>query len=140
MTDQQATTVPVPFSDETWQLRWRELLLASRELVHVGRWSDVDLVLRSGERGVTLHLVGGRPSADPAENAERIVLDGAPQRWRAFLQPLPPPFHNTVLAMDRRCPDFAIAEGHQALVRHLRTVTVVLDVARSAAASVPSRD
>ncbi|MCW2696525.1 MAG: hypothetical protein JWR62_1610 [Modestobacter sp.] len=136
MVEQEAVPDAAPFLGEDWQEAWRRHLAASRELAHVGRWCDVDLVIRCGDRTETFQLVAGQPVVAAAPRAERIVLEGSSERWSAFLQPLPPPFHNAVLGMDRRCADFSIAEGRELLVRHLRALTVVLDGARAAMAAV----
>lgn len=126
----------VPLFDERWREAWARHLADSAELAHAARWCDVDLVLRCGGREKTFHLVAGRLSDTPAARAERIVLDGAQARWARFLQPVPSPFHNTVLAMDRRCEDFSVTGGRESLTRHLRALTVVFGAARAAATEV----
>jgi hypothetical protein len=136
LVEQDAATDTAAFLDQHWQETWRRHLAASRELAHVGRWCDLDLVIRCGDRTGTFSLVAGQPAATTVPQADRIVLEGSPERWAAFLQPVPPAFHNSVLGMDRRCADFAITEGREALVRHLRALTVVLDGARAAMATV----
>jgi hypothetical protein len=136
LVQQDTGTDTAPFLDQHWQEAWRRHLAASRELAHVGRWCDLDLVLRCGDRTETFSLVAGQPAVTSGPQADRIVLEGSPERWAAFLQPVPPAFHNSVLGMDRRTADFAITEGREVLVRHLRALTVVLDGARAAVAAV----
>ncbi len=124
---------PIPhgaFLTPAWCERLVARLHADPELGHVGRWSNLQLVLASAGRASTLTFAAGKvvavahDGAAPAPDA--VVMTGSPRAWSAFLQPVPPPQHNDVLAMDRRQPDFKITGAREVLIRNLRFIELVM--------------
>jgi hypothetical protein len=126
----------IPLFDDEWRSAWQRRLADSAELAHVGRWCNLELVISRGGEQRAFQLAAGRLVDEPVAGAERIVLAGSHHSWSAFLAAVPPPFHNSVLGMDRRCDDFSVAEGRQSLTRHLRALEVVFAAARQAAGEV----
>lgn len=121
--------------DERWLRVWSEALRQDPELAHAGRWCDLTLVLDCDGRRRALRIEGARITATAAEPRpgwpEPVVLAGSARAWNAFLSRVPPPFHNDVLALDRRQDDFTIAAGRDEVIRHLRVLQVMFDLART---------
>ena len=126
------TDLDTALFDQAWRSAWRRRLADSTELAHVGRWCDLELVLRDGSDEWTFHLAAGRLVDEPVAGAERIVLAGSRHSWSAFLAEVPPPFHNRVPGLSRRCDHFWVVVGKESLTRHLRTLDVVFAAGRQA--------
>jgi hypothetical protein len=123
-------TIPTAFLTPAW---WRQLVRhieADAEIAHVGRWSNVQLALVSDSTVGIVTFEAGRVVAIADDigtiAADAVVMTGSSRAWRAFLQPVPPPQHNDVLAMDRRQADFEISGARAVLIRNLRFIELVM--------------
>ena len=129
------TATTPTFPEAAWFEALGEAVASDAELAVTGRWCDLDLALVSGERTVLLRLRGGRirdAVQEPDISASwAVTLRGAPDDWRAFLQPHPPPFHHDLLAMNTRVPSFSIEGDRRSFVRHLRVLRRVFEIAQT---------
>jgi hypothetical protein len=122
------------FLTPDWWPRLVTRIAADAEMAHVGRWSNLQLAL-VGESGAgALTFKAGKVVAVAhdvtALAADAVVMTGSGRAWRAFLQAVPPPQHNDVLAMDRRQPDFEIGGDRAVLIRNLRFIELVMSRCR----------
>jgi len=118
----------------------REAVAADREMGVIGPWCDLDLALAVDEELVLLVIRVGKIAEvvpDPGLGASwDVTLRGTLEDWVTFLRPLPPPFYTDVLAMNSRVPSFGIEGDRKAVVRHLRALGRMFDLARRLGAGV----
>jgi hypothetical protein len=123
-----------PFPEAGWFEALRDAAAADDELRVTGRWCTLDLALAIDGDTVVLSLQEGRISAfnfDPDIGASwSVTLRGTREDWRAFLQPVPPPFYSDLLAMNSRVPSFTIEGDRKTFVRHLRALGRLFEIAR----------
>lgn len=123
-----------PFPEAGWFEALGDAVASDAELAVTGRWCDLNVALVAGESTVLLRLRGGKVAEvvpEPDISASwSVTLRGAPEDWRAFLRPNPPPFHHDLLAMNTRVPSFSIEGDRKAFVRHLRVLRRIFEVAQ----------
>jgi hypothetical protein len=122
-----------PIMMETWVLR----VNADREFQLVSRWTDLQFQLVCGNLTHLFQLTPGKLSAASYAatasvdiGAEFVSLEGSESAWAAFLKPVPESPNHHVLGMDRRRDDFSIAQGRHFFIRHLRVMTIALNLMR----------
>ncbi len=112
----------------------QEAVAADEEMGVIGRWCDLNLALAIDEELILLRIRAGRVVdvvfAPDIGASWRVTLRGTIEDWRTFLQPVPPPFYTDVLAMNSRVPSFGIEGDRGVLVRHLRALGRIFDLAR----------
>ena len=122
------------FPERGWFEALREAVATDAELAVIGRWCTLDLALVAGEEIILLRIEGGRISEiipEPDIGASwSVTLRGTREDWLTFLQPVPPPFYQDLLAMNSRVPSFAIEGDRKVFVRHLRTLARIFRLAQ----------
>jgi hypothetical protein len=118
---------------EAWILR----VNADREFQLVSRWTDMHFQLVCGNVTRLFRITPGKLSAASQAatasvdtGAEFISLEGSESAWAAFLKPVPESPNHHILGMDRRRDDFSIAQGRHFFIRHLRVMTIALNLMR----------
>lgn len=127
------TTEAPTFPEAGWFEALREAVADDAELAVTGRWCTLDVALVVGEETVLVRLREGKVAeailAPDIGASWSVTLRGAPEDWRAFLRPEPPPFYHDLLAMNTRVPSFSIEGDRKAFVRHLRVLRRVFEIA-----------
>ncbi|HEV2094737.1 MAG TPA: hypothetical protein VGR18_16390 [Rubrobacter sp.] len=128
-------TAPRPhFPQREWFGSLQEAVAADEEMGVIGRWCDLNLALAIDEELILLRIRAGKVVdvvfAPDIGASWRVTLRGTIEDWRTFLQPVPPPFYTDVLAMNSRVPSFGIEGDRGVLVRHLRALGRIFDLAR----------
>lgn len=122
------------FPDPDWFEALREAVAGDAEMAVIGRWCTLDLALVSGKETVLLRLEGGRISEIIPEPdigvSWSVTLRGTREDWLTFLQPVPPPFYQDLLAMNGRVPSFGIEGDRKVFVRHLHALGRVFRLAQ----------
>src|SRR5919202_5705655 len=115
-----------PFPRRAWFGALGQTVAADPELVVIGRWCTLDLVIVADEEAVLLRIEGGRIAEivpEPDMDASwSVTLRGSLEDWLTFLQPVPPPFYHDLLAMNTRVSSFSIEGDRQVFVRHLHAL------------------
>ncbi|CAN5601372.1 hypothetical protein BH24ACT20_BH24ACT20_05110 [soil metagenome] len=131
---------PATFPDRTWFEAWQDAVAKDRELAVVGRWCTLGFALRVGEEIFLVRLREGKIEEVVTEtdinDSWSFTLAGSPEDWTAFLQEIPPPFYNDLLAMNSRVPTFSVEGDRHAFVRHLRTITRIFRIAQTLEARI----
>lgn len=87
-----------------------------------------------GNETVLLRLEGGKIADvvyEPDIGASwSVTLRGTLRDWLTFLQPTPPPFYSSLLAMNSRVPSFSIEGDRKLFVRHLRPLDRIFRLAQ----------
>jgi hypothetical protein len=122
------------FPEHGWFEALRQAVATDAELAVTGRWCTLDLALVAGEETVLLRFEGGKISEvipEPDIGASwSVTLRGAREDWLTFLQPVPPPFYQDLLAMNSRVPSFTIEGDRKVFVRHLHALARVFRIAQ----------
>lgn len=122
------------FPEHGWFEALRQAVATDVELAVTGRWCTLDLALVAGEETVLLRFEGGKISEvipEPDIGASwSVTLRGAREDWLTFLQPVPPPFYQDLLAMNSRVPSFTIEGDRKVFVRHLHALARVFRIAQ----------
>jgi hypothetical protein len=126
--------VLTPFPEAGWFEALRGAAAADDELVVIGRWCTLDLVLAVDENLILMRLREGRISEvifDPDIGISwSVTLRGTLEDWRTFLRPVPPPFYSDLLAMNSRVSSFTIEGDRKTFVCHLRALGRLFEIAR----------
>ncbi len=127
------STRPV-FPERGWFEALREAVATDTELAVIGRWCTLDLALVACEETILLRFEGGKIAEivlEPDIGASwSVTLRGTREDWLTFLQPVPPPFYQDLLAMNSRVPSFTIEGDRKVFVRHLRALARIFRIAR----------
>lgn len=122
-----------PATMEAWIAR----VNADREFQLVSRWTDVQFQLVCENvvhpfriTSATLGVDASGVSTSADAGAEVVSLEGSASAWEQFLKPVPESPNHHVLGMDRRRDDFSIAHGRHFFIRHLRVMTIALNLMR----------
>lgn len=130
----QAGASSLAFPEAGWFEALSEAVARDAELAVTGRWCTLNVALVVGEETILLRLERGKVAEtilEPDIGASwSVTLRGTLEDWRAFLQPIPPPFHHDLLAMNTRIPSFTIEGDRKAFVRHLRALRRVFEIAQ----------
>jgi len=122
------------FPERGWFEVLRAAVATDAELAVTGRWCTLDLALVAGEEIVLLRVEGGKISEvipEPDIGASwSVTLRGTREDWLTFLQPVPPPFYQDLLAMNGRVPSFTIEGDRKVFVRHLHALARVFRIAQ----------
>jgi hypothetical protein len=119
------------FLDHGWLQRLRDRLADDAEFAHVARWCDVVVELSAPEGRTVLTLRSGHLADDDGHGLPVVRVHAAAERWSAFLSPVPPAWHNDLLGLARRHDDVVLDPGGDTLVRHLRALNRMWEVARA---------
>jgi hypothetical protein len=122
------------FPERGWREALRAAVAADDELAVTGRWCTLDLALVVGEEIVLLRIEEGKiaeviPEPDIGASWS-VTLRGTREDWLTFLQPVPPPFYQDLLAMNGRVPSFSIEGDRKVFVRHLRALARIFRIAQ----------
>jgi len=122
------------FPERGWCEALRAAVARDAELAVTGRWCTLDLALVSGEETVLLRVEGGKiaeviPEPDIGASWS-VTLRATREDWLTFLQPVPPPFYQDLLAMNSRVPSFAIEGDRKVFVRHLHALARIFRIAQ----------
>ncbi len=120
-----------PFADSAWRVNFTSRLSSDPELRHLIRWSAFAMTWRAEESELGSAVRNGHAEVGQAPDLPAIVVQAAPARWEQLLRPVPPPWHTDLLGMARRHDDVALDPGGNTLVRNLRTVNRIVEVARA---------
>lgn len=131
----RVTALRSPFPERGWFESLREVIASDAEMGVIGRWCDLDVALAiDDELLVLLRIRSGKIGDivfEPDLGASwGVTLRGTLEDWRAFLQPMPPPFYSDVLAMNSRVPSFGIEGDRGVFVRHLHALGRILTLAQ----------
>ncbi|HET7478078.1 MAG TPA: hypothetical protein VFJ72_01050 [Rubrobacteraceae bacterium] len=122
------------FPEKEWFEALRAAVARDPELAVIGRWCDLDLALAIDGELVLLRIRAGKIAETvftPDLGASwTVTLRGTLEDWRAFLQPMPPPFYSDLLAMNSRVSSFSIEGDRRTFVRHLRSIGRVFALAQ----------
>ena len=122
------------FPERGWFEVLRAAVATDTELAMTGRWCTLDLALVVGEEIVLLRVEGGKISEvipEPDIGASwSVTLRGTREDWLTFLQPVPPPFYQDLLAMNGRAPSFTIEGDRKVFVRHLHALARIFRIAQ----------
>jgi hypothetical protein len=128
------TSIQPVFPEHGWFEALRQAVATDAELAVTGRWCTLDLALVAGEETVLLRFEGGKISEVIPEpdigSSWSVTLRGAREDWLTFLQPVPPPFYQDLLAMNSRVPSFTIEGDRKVFVRHLHALARVFRIAQ----------
>jgi hypothetical protein len=125
----RATVGPV-FLDEAWRAELRDRLSVDSEFRHVARWCDVAVQLGAPQGRATLAVVAGSLTDGVGAELPMVRVYAPAERWAAFFSPVPPAWHNDLLGLARRHDDVELDPGGDTLVRHLRALNRLWEVAR----------
>ena len=131
-TESGPTSPQLPvFLDRRWRRRLGDRLAEDDEFAHVARWTNVTVQLSAPEGVAVLAIEAGQLVDAPAADQPLIHLSAPAARWAKFFDPIPPPWHNDVLGFSRRHDDVQLDSGGETLVRHLRVLSRMWEVARA---------
>jgi len=122
------------FPERGWCETLRAAVARDAELAVIGRWCTLDLALVAGEEIVLLRVEEGKiaeviPEPDIGASWS-VTLRGTREDWLTFLQPVPPPFYQDLLAMNGRVPSFTIEGDRKMFVRHLHALARIFRIAQ----------
>jgi hypothetical protein len=122
------------FPERGWFEALRAAVATDAELAVTGRWCTLDLALVADEEIVLLRVEGGKiaeaiPEPDIGVSWS-VTLRGTREDWLIFLQPVPPPFYQDLLAMNGRVPSFTIEGDRKMFVRHLHALARIFRIAQ----------
>lgn len=138
------------FADDAWYHRWRELIAHDPELNVIGRRCTLTLALVADGEGRAFQFEQGRlvgaapwrpsPSGDGGREApggtgvgaETLVVEASADDWAKVLRDPPAPGHTDLPALHRVAARAAVTAGADVLIRHLRALTRVVELARAA--------
>lgn len=124
------------FLDDDGAQAWAASVSGDPEIQVGSRWSNFELVLRSGEETRIFRLAAGRLEQRAAGTVRedgappRIELVGTSEAWERYLRPTPPRFHTDVMGMQRRTGEFSVRAGEDELRRNLQVVHRLFELAR----------
>jgi hypothetical protein len=111
----------------------QEALREDAEFGYISRELTVNLIVLDGSVH-SLRLVGGSivtsELAGPESEVSVMCVSASRESWNRFIQVTPPRFYNSILAMERRVPDFSFVTGKMTYIRHIRAVDRLFAVAR----------
>src|SRR5690349_13676590 len=123
-------TEPV-FAPSVWQDAFRRRLDNDRELALLVRWSAFALSWESDSTRVTVAVRDGQVTVGPAGDLPTVVVRAPAGRWEKLLGVTPVPWHTDLLGMARRHEDVDLDTAGTTLVKNLRAVNRIVELARA---------
>ena len=122
--------------DSNWVRSWQTLVNRDSVYKLLGRHFDANVMLEFGEKPYVLSFREGQLAkvADEVgpEATYQFALRAPAETWDKFIQPIPPPMYNDIIALSHRLHGRLKIEGDvKVMWQNLRALTWALDLMRS---------
>ncbi len=122
--------------DSHWVERWQNLVNQDSVMKVIGRHFTANVLMEFGQHAYVLSFVDGAIARVAhnigPETTFALALRGPLETWSKFIQPIPPPMYNDLIAMTHPLHGRLRAEGDlKVMWQNLRALTWALDIMRS---------
>lgn len=122
--------------DSHWVERWQNLVNQDSVMKVIGRHFTANVLMEFGQHAYVLSFVDGAIARVAhnigPETTFALALRGPLETWGKFIQPIPPPMYNDLIAMTHPLHGRLRAEGDlKVMWQNLRALTWALDIMRS---------
>ncbi len=122
------------FPSPEWMTAFQERVNRDPELALVGRWFTTSFLFGAGDTEYVFHLEAGKlVEVQPGPRFDRpwsFALRAPREHWENFIQPVPPPLFNELLAMAMRVPEFRLEGNTLAAAQNIRALQRFMSIMR----------
>lgn len=122
--------------DVHWVERWQDLVNKDAVLKVIGRHFTANILMEFGPHPYVISFVNGAMARVAhnigSETTFALALRGPTETWSKFVQPIPPPMYNDLIALSHPLHGRMRVEGDlKVMWQNLRALTWALDLMRS---------
>ena len=122
--------------DVKWVERWQDLVNKYAVLKVIGRHFTANILMEFGPHPYVISFVNGAMPRVAhnlgSETSFALALRGPTETWRKFVQPIPPPMYNDLIALSHPLHGRMRVEGDlKVMWQNLRALTWALDLMRN---------
>ncbi len=122
--------------DVHWVERWQDLVNKDAVLKVIGRHFTANILMEFGPHPYVISFVNGAMPRVAhnigSETTFALALRGPTETWSKFVQPIPPPMYNDLIALSHPLHGRMRVEGDlKVMWQNLRALTWALDLMRN---------
>jgi hypothetical protein len=122
--------------DVKWVERWQDLVNKDGVLKVIGRHFTANILMEFGPHPYVISFVNGAMPRVAhnlgSETSFALALRGPTETWSKFVQPIPPPMYNDLIALSHPLHGRMRVEGDlKVMWQNLRALTWALDLMRN---------
>jgi hypothetical protein len=126
----------MPVFDNGWVQSWQSLVNRDSVAKLYGKHFTADVMLEFGEKPYVVSFRDGQiakvQNEIGPETTWQLALRAPAETWDKFIQPIPPPMYNDIIALSHRLHGRLKIEGDvKVMWQNLRALTWDLDLMRS---------